>query len=199
MAQLVYYGKNIICHVIDGCLLFSCVHTASQVLGCSLENSQIRQCYGYGTFFLAIYCLSFWHLLTLDSSTANPCCHIMKYVQGKSSWQSVTLSILAQCIGAALSWQIARLFWLSGLTAGHRERFSQPSCQSDLTVSVSAGVLIESLACVVDCLLSIKIFTKHVVVEQHVKIILLCLITVTGKHFYFLIDCGDICTLQVIN
>ena len=109
----------------------------------------------------------------------------MKYVQGKSSWHTVILAILAQCVGAALSWQIARLLWLPGLTAGHRQKLNRLTCETDLTVSVSTGVLIESFACVVDCLLSIKTFTKYSAVEQHIKIILLCLVTVAGKQFFY--------------
>lgn len=162
-----------------------------QVLGCSLENSHIRQHYGYAAFFITIYCLSVWYSLTLDNSTANPCSHLIRYVQGKATLRSVIFSIFAQCIGAALCWQAARVFWQLDLTACHRHRLHHShlsKCQSDLTVSVTAGFIIESLACVTDCLLTHTTFTKSSgaitqLFEQHAKMLLLCLITTAGIYF----------------
>lgn len=155
------------------------------MLGCSLENSQISRCYGRGAYFLTIYFQSVWCSSTLGSSSANPCSHVVRYVQSKSSFRSALLSIIAQCVGAAVSWQAAKSFWVLGLTPGHRQRLNfvhSSYCRSDLNVSVTAGALIESLACMINCVFSAISFSKNYqLVEEHVKMLLLCLITVAGK------------------
>jgi glycerol uptake facilitator-like aquaporin len=178
-----------------------------QVLGCSLENGHVRQHYGWGIYFITIYCLSVWYSLTLGSSTANPCSHLIRCVQGKTTLRSAVNSVFAQIIGAVVSWKTARMLWQLDLTASHRHRFHHSHydvCQSDLTVSVAAGVAIESLACVMDCVLSLTTFMKNSgatiqLIEEHVKMLVLCAITAAGIWFDFnnfnVLDSGPTCKI----
>ena len=154
--------------------------TTFQVLGCSLENGQIRMKYGLMGFTVAIYFLCTWYSLTLGSTSANPCSRVSDYMHGRVTARDTTLLIFSQIAGAMLSYRAATTIWNFGLTDGHRYRL-KVACMTDLSASLPVGLALESFGILFIYLLNLKSFTSFHSAETNIKCVMECLLTAAGK------------------
>ena len=57
--------------------------TTFSVLGCSLENGNVRRAYGMAGYFTAQFTLHTIHNLILSDTTANPCSNVVACVRAR--------------------------------------------------------------------------------------------------------------------
>lgn len=156
--------------------------TAFQGLACSLENTHIRHYYGKAAYWLTLTTLAMISVLTVKGSSSNPCSQMLQYVKGTFTFKELLLRIASQIAGALLSYQYARQFWSLGLHPGHVMKYKKTSCISDLTVSPTAGFVIEFSLTMFDVLCSLFLITRYHLCETAVKLAISCYFVTVGLH-----------------
>ncbi|ELU12507.1 hypothetical protein CAPTEDRAFT_65598, partial [Capitella teleta] len=154
-----------------------------QVLACSLENGQIRKHYGMGAYALVLFVISTWHNVTVEGCSANPCAHVLRYTQGKSTLRHTLLSILMQTCGGLLSYRCAKVFWGMEFTESHGRRYWASHCLADLSVHPVTGLAIESGGTILETSLSLMTFTPFYQMEAATKTLLGCVLTILGVGY----------------
>lgn len=154
--------------------------TTFSVLACSLENSHVRQQYGYGAYIAVLYLLVTWYSMTLYDSNSNPAYNVVAFAQGHYDLARALWLTTAQVLGAWLSLRGAFFFWSLGLCANHRMRIEAVDCATDLNVPAPLGFLIESSGIAFDIFLSLCEFTNSPQIELSVKLLIICLLTASG-------------------
>lgn len=153
--------------------------TTFSVLACSLENSHVRNVYGYSAYFVVIFLLGTWYSMTTSGCNYNPAYSVVAYAKGQYDLVRLLWLTSAQVLGACLSYRGAFIFWTLGLCKIHRKR-AEGRCNTELNVPATLGFLIESSGMALNVILRLCVFTSSTQIELTVKRFFTCLLTVHG-------------------
>ncbi|KHJ75820.1 hypothetical protein OESDEN_24563 [Oesophagostomum dentatum] len=104
----------------------------AQICTCVFENALIVQHYGVSSFFIVTTILGFLYTSTGRGSYNTPLSPIEQLYYGEIRLSRFLLFLLAEIIGGAVAWHIARTLWFHSLqySQAHMEMFvnSQNMC-----------------------------------------------------------------------
>ncbi|KAG0716407.1 Aquaporin-11 [Chionoecetes opilio] len=128
--------------LVKGCLVE--MVAAAEMCGTCFELIIIADNYGVGAYAIFLFLMTIWWSNSWGSATACTYTLLEEYVETGSNPVHVLLKIIAQVIGAIVSFSWMKRLWMIEVAATHMGR-GVDDCEADLKVPPIFGFLIEAV------------------------------------------------------
>lgn len=152
------------------------------------ENNFIFKHYGSFWLFIAVLVECFIANRTYFGASENPVKAFYQFCNKEIGLSKAVLKIAVQTLAGLASYRLAKLVWSLDLVPDHRERFYEAECASDLNVALTAGILVEFGATLIDTWLGMQVLMKNQLADEIIKLsngslMIVLGINLTGMYF----------------
>lgn len=148
------------------------------------ENNFIFKHYGSFWLFIAVLVECFIANRTYFGASENPVKAFYQFCNKEIGLSTAVLKIAVQTLAGLASYRLAKLVWSLDLVPDHRERFYEAECASDLNVALTAGILVEFGATLIDTWLGMQVLMKNQLADEIIKLSNGSLMIVLGKTVF---------------
>lgn len=148
------------------------------------ENNFIFKHYGSFWLFIAVLVECFIANRTYFGASENPVKAFHQFCNKEIGLSKAVLKIAVQTLAGLASYRLAKLVWSLDLVPDHRERFYEAECASDLNVALTAGILVEFGATLIDTWLGMQVLMKNQLADEIIKLSNGSLMIVLGKRVF---------------
>lgn len=152
------------------------------------ENNFIFKHYGSFWLFIAVLVECFIANRTYFGASENPVKAFYQFCNKEIGLSKAVIKIAVQTLAGLASYRLAKLVWSLDLVPDHRERFYEAECASDLNVALTAGILVEFGATLIDTWLGMQVLMKNQLADEIIKLsngslMIVLGINLTGMYF----------------
>lgn len=148
------------------------------------ENNFIFKHYGSFWLFIAVLVECFIANRTYFGASENPVKAFYQFCNKEIGLSTAVVKIAVQTLAGLASYRLAKLVWSLDLVPDHRERFYEAECASDLNVALTAGILVEFGATLIDTWLGMQVLMKNQLADEIIKLSNGSLMIVLGKTVF---------------
>lgn len=146
------------------------------------ENNFIMKHYGGMWLFIAVVLECLVANRTYFGASENPVKALHEWCTNQIEAKTAVLKVIIQTLAGVSSYYFARLVWSLDLVQDHHDRYMETACDTDLSIALMAGMMVELGATLIDTWLGMQILVQQSFIDEVLKCCNGALMIVMGMH-----------------